>query len=83
MPPLRLSCWTRIFAAASAGLSNGAICPLLSNAQPITIGALAADALPPMPVRAAAAASVAASANHRLARPIKPLLFFDPVAGIE
>ena len=38
-PPFALIWLTRIFAAASAGPSNGAMFPLLSNAQPITIGA--------------------------------------------
>ena len=37
-PPCALSCLTRICAAASAGLSNGAIGPFESYAQPITIG---------------------------------------------
>src|ERR671937_2968687 len=37
-PPLAFSCAIRSFAAARAGLSNGAIAPVLSNAQPITIG---------------------------------------------
>ena len=40
-PPLALIRLTRTFAAASAGPSNGAMFPLLSNAQPITIGACA------------------------------------------
>ena len=37
-PPRALTWPTRTFAAASAGLSNGAIAPFESNAQPITIG---------------------------------------------
>ena len=37
-PPLALICATRIFAAARAGSSKGAIWPFWSNAQPITIG---------------------------------------------
>src|SRR3954447_12169503 len=48
-PPFAFHCFTRSCAAASAGPSNGAIAPLLSNAQPIVIGdALCVD------VRAAA-----------------------------
>src|SRR5687767_10585090 len=41
-PPRAFSCLTRICAAASAGPSNGAIAPLPSYAQPITIGLLGA-----------------------------------------
>ena len=37
-PPFAFTCLTRSWAAASAGPSNGAIAPLLSNAQPIVIG---------------------------------------------
>ena len=53
-PPLALIWPMRIFAAASAGLSNGAMFPLLSNAQPITIGDAAFVAEPPSPVPATA-----------------------------
>src|SRR3954470_5703105 len=51
-PPFAFTVLTRSCAAASAGPSNGAIAPLLSNAQPIVIGAAAADC-----VRAAAVAA--------------------------
>src|SRR6187397_409505 len=44
-PPRALTCPTRTFAAASAGLSNGAMAPFESNAQPITIGLAAAVAV--------------------------------------
>src|SRR3954452_2186081 len=62
-PPLAFSVFTRSCAAASAGLSNGAIAPLLSNAQPITTG----DAFDDV-VAAAAAAASAASAAAAIAR---------------
>src|SRR5919202_3925881 len=54
-PPLALIWPIRIFAAASAGSSNGAIWPLLSNAHPITIGFFAAVAArpPAVPARTA------------------------------
>ena len=69
-PPLALIWPMRIFAAASAGLSNGAMFPLLSNAQPITIGDAAFVAEPPSPVPATATtsadiASSAPRAPHR------------------
>ena len=51
-PPFALTSLTRSCAAASAGLSNGAIAPLLSNAQPMTIGVADVDV-----VRAAAVAA--------------------------
>src|ERR1044071_7846351 len=51
--PFLLILATSISAAASAGVSNGCIGPLLSKAQPMTIGFFAADE----PVRAAAAAA--------------------------
>jgi hypothetical protein len=41
-PPFALICLTRICAAASAGPSNGAIGPVESCAQPMTIGVPAA-----------------------------------------
>ena len=44
-PPFPFQYPIRIFAAASAGPSNGAIAPLPSNAQPITIGLFVALAL--------------------------------------
>src|SRR5438105_13548468 len=43
-PPFALICLTRIFAAASAGSSNGAIWPFASKAHPITIGFFASVA---------------------------------------
>ena len=63
-PPFAFTWLTRILAAASAGLSNGAMFPLLSNAQPITIGACAFvfDAPTPAPTAATASASTASSA---------------------
>ena len=69
-PPLALIWPTRTFAAASAGPSNGAMFPLLSNAQPITIGACAFVCEPPSPVPTVATtsadtASSAAKAPHR------------------
>ena len=72
-PPLAFSCLIRIFAAASAGSSNGDICPDLSNAQPITTGFLALDAAcPPLvPTSAAIAAAAprsASTAPHLVAR---------------
>src|SRR4051794_38019732 len=63
MPPFALRALTRNCAAARAGLSNGAIAPLPSYAQPITIGpAAGAD------VRAAA---VVASATTAIRIPAK------------
>src|SRR5215212_7308478 len=59
-PPFAFNWLTRSFAAASAGLSNGAIAPLLSNAQPITIGVAAGPV-----VRAAAVAASATTAASR------------------
>ncbi len=43
-PPSALIFATSTLAAASAGWSNGAMLPVLSSAQPITIGLPAADA---------------------------------------
>src|SRR5882757_8265184 len=43
-PPFALIFATSTLAAASAGWSNGAMLPVLSSAQPITIGLPAADA---------------------------------------
>src|SRR5215210_7503258 len=59
---------TRIFAAASAGVSNGFMFPVESNAQPITTFFLAAGAaLPPVvPTSAATAAAPATSATNAL-----------------
>jgi hypothetical protein len=61
-PPFALTCLTRICAAASAGPSNGAMAPLPSYAHPITIGALAADAV--AATTATTTASVATSAAN-------------------
>src|SRR5215212_1462996 len=58
-PPRAFNWLTRSFAAASAGLSNGAIAPLLSNAQPITIG----DAAGAVVLAAAVAASATPQAR--------------------
>src|SRR4051812_34222866 len=55
-PPFLLIWAIRIFAAASAGVSNGFILPAPSNAQPITIGFFAVVAAWPLdPTRAAVA----------------------------
>src|SRR6185312_11791634 len=76
-PPFALSWLTRTLAAASAGLSNGAMLPLLSNAQPITIGLeLAADA------DAAVAATIAASAA-RSATSAPVLLYLITPPGLD
>src|SRR2546423_3900415 len=69
-PPFALICLTRIFAAASAGLSNGAILPLESKAHPITIGFFASVAAWP-PV-APAIAAIAIAAPRSTARPPPP-----------
>src|SRR6188472_3526876 len=74
-PPFLLILAASIFAAASAGVSNGCIGPLLSYAQPMTIGFLAADE----PVRAAAAAtktSAAAATSTSAQRARLPTLIF-------
>src|SRR5881392_4236421 len=55
--PFLLTFLSSSFAAASAGPSNGAIAPVLSCAQPMTIGPLAAEC-----VRAAAAATKTSAA---------------------
>src|SRR2546423_15575977 len=55
--PFLLNLAASILAAASAGVSNGCIGPLLSKAQPMTIGPFAA-----VWVRAAAAAARASAA---------------------
>src|SRR6187549_2094507 len=79
-PPFRFSSATRTFAAARAGPSNGAIAPVLSCAQPITIGAAAVVVLPPSPapnVIAPTAATAIASAPNRF-RPLIPASFWLP-----
>src|SRR2546423_7046986 len=72
-PPLALICLTRIFAAASAGSSNGAIWPFESKAQPITIGFVASVAARP-PVAPAMAAI--AAAPRSTARPLHLIVLF-------
>ncbi len=71
-PPLAFSFLIRIFAAASAGSSNGAICPDLSNAQPITTGLALGAACPPLVATSAAIAAAAprsaSTAPHLVAR---------------
>src|SRR5262245_53257555 len=68
-PPFALSWLIRNFAAARAGLSNGAMLPLLSYAQPITSCFLACAAPCPavaataLPIRASASSAVAAIAH--------------------
>ena len=63
-PPLPFHCFTRTCAAARAGLSNGDIAPFESKAQPITIGLLAADAVP-----ATTATAMAATARSAVSAP--------------
>src|SRR2546427_4095315 len=75
--PLVLICLTRIPAAASAGLSNGAIWPDWSKAQPMMTVFFAAGAarLPVVPARAAiatTAANAAARMPHLVARLTAP-----------
>ncbi len=70
-PPFAFHCLTRTWAAARAGPSNGAMPPLLSNAQPIVIGVvavLAAEArtVPTTAAVAATSATSAASASQVL-----------------
>src|SRR5438874_2000361 len=74
-PPLALTCATRSLAAASAGPSNGAIAPLLSKAQPITIGLPAGDA-PPAKTAAAAATTPNSAAT---ASPLLRLMLSPPL----
>ena len=81
-PPFALIWPMRTFAAASAGPSNGAMFPLLSNAQPITIGDAAFVAEPPSPVPATATASAvtassAPKAPHRF-RAVIPASLWIP-----
>src|SRR6185312_13312463 len=72
-PPRAFTLLTCSFAAASAGLSNGAIAPLLSYAQPITIGFAEDDV-----VRAAAvvASATTAIATATKMSPTRELGFF-------
>ena len=69
-PPRAFTCLTRIWAAASAGPSNGAIAPLPSNAQPITI-------VPAGAADAEAAASAAIVVSVASAAAIAPVLLLD------
>src|SRR5438874_5870310 len=61
-PPLASSCATRIFAAASAGPSNGAMAPFASNAQPMTIGLPAVVRAAAVAARTSPATAIATSA---------------------
>src|SRR5262249_13490147 len=77
-PPWLFQYAIRIFAAASAGLSNGAICPVLSCAQPMMIGGFA-PAPPASPLAAtavpiAASAATPTSSKAHLPRPLMLLL---------
>src|SRR6188472_3047879 len=76
-PPFALICLTRIFAAASAGLSNGAILPLESKAHPITIGFFASVAARP-PVAPAIAANATATPTSTARPPHLVVLFTAP-----
>src|SRR6266404_3768827 len=67
-PPFALICATRICAAASAGPSNGAIGPVESCAQPITIGV-------PACMRAAAVAASMSPATATATTAIRFTLF--------
>src|SRR3954468_13347601 len=80
-PPRLLSCATRSFAAASAGPSNGAIAPLLSNAQPITIGEAFGPAAPAPAKTAAATVSAPKTATSADAF-VLPLILFPPFRPI-
>src|SRR5947209_3154041 len=61
-PPFASICATRIFAAASAGPSNGAIAPFASNAQPMTIGLPAVVRAAAVAARTSPATAIATSA---------------------
>src|ERR1700693_4319636 len=67
VPPFALVWPMRIFAAASAGLSKGAIYPLLSYAQPMMIGFFAA-APAAFPPAAPAIAAIVPAATRSAAR---------------
>src|SRR5262245_23653384 len=73
-PPALLIWATRMFAAASAGPSNGAMLPLLSNAQPMVIadGLALAFRAPPATSAAATSTRTAPAAANRFA--LIPLL---------
>src|ERR1700710_2811471 len=75
-PPLALIFATSTLAAASAGWSNGAMLPVLSSAQPITIGSPAADAGgTPAPVAPQIAARARATPSAPLFRTFTSLSF--------
>src|SRR4051794_11314125 len=75
-PPLALICATRILAAASAGVSNGFMFPVLSKAQPIVIGVALREALTfAAPARLASIASAAASTATLLVLVMHPPWF--------
>src|SRR6266480_1718999 len=84
-PPFALIWFTRNFAAANAGPSNGAMLPVPSNAQPMMIGAFALRPLfaaSALPIRASASSAAAATAN--LPRPlIYSLLLGSPATGLD
>src|SRR5438270_281064 len=61
-PPFASSCATRIFAAASAGPSKGAMAPFASNAQPMTIGLPAVVRAAAVAARTSPATAIATSA---------------------
>jgi hypothetical protein len=76
-PPRALICRTWMRAAASAGPSNGAMLPLLSYAQPITMaGLVAAELSPATPTTAAKVIAAprrsAAATPHFLFRMLTP-----------
>ena len=86
-PPFALTWATRSCAAASAGLSNGAIAPLLSNAQPMMIGAFAcavrcpAVAASALPIRTSA--SSPAVVNVHLPRALMYCLLFGSSSSVD
>ena len=87
-PPFALICLTRIFAAASAGLSNGAMLPLESKAHPITIGFFASVAALPPVAPATAATPIAAPRStarppHLVVRFTAPPLVYPAPAVVE
>ena len=74
-PPLALTWLTRSFAAASAGPSNGAIAPLPSNAQPITIGEAAVVRAAAVAATATTVATTTSSTSPR--RELGPLILYS------
>ena len=75
---MALICATRNCAAASAGLSNGAIAPLLSNAQPIVIVPADDDVERAAAVAATATTATAIAAAMSPRRELR-LLIFTPL----